>query len=198
MTRQFCLTVQTFSGGPPNLALQPARRDDCVPTVPGTPSTLAFLRGEAKRFQREGSAALERGDNAAADAAFNRAAFCELKAEEIEAGLSVPEVSAASTLGAMEATAEPTKTLSAALSAAVTDLDHITLFQKVLQENGHSLREWALAQKKPELNPNTAQAWVKRGKGGRPAPWAWVQRIAKQFKCPDLLLEKHWRNGIRR
>lgn len=170
----------------------------CTNEVPGTPSTVAFLRSEAERFQREGTAALERGDRAAFDKALKMAAHCELKAEEFEAGLSVPEVGAASTLDRMEVTVEPARSRSAVLSAAVTDPKHITLFQRVLQENGHSLREWAQGQKKPELSANTAQAWVKRGKGGRPVPWKWAQRIAQEFKRPDILLEKNWPNGIRK
>lgn len=170
----------------------------CTNAVPGTPLTVAFLRREAERYQREAAEAAARHDHAAFDEAVAMAAHCELKAEEFAARLSVPEVGAASTLDRMDVHADPPKTLSATLSAAVTDQEHITLVQQVLQQNGYSLRSWALEQKKPALNPNTAQAWVKRGPGGRRAPWDWVKRLAKQFKRPDLLLEKNWPNGIRK
>jgi hypothetical protein len=70
-------------------------------------------------------------------------------------------------------------------------------WQKALQLVGLSAQEWAAKQQKPPLGGEKARSWMKRpGRGGRPIPRFWAERIAKEF--PDVpAVDASWPSGIR-
>lgn len=97
------------------------------------------------------------------------------------------------TIGSMESAA-PSQ--GGAVSAGKTKSP--TLFQKALHDRGMSLPEWAATKKRFHLKAETAKNWVKRpGKGGRPVPRQWADRIAAEFGDPALSNPDNWPNGIR-
>lgn len=79
----------------------------------------------------------------------------------------------------------------------------LTAWTRALQARGLSPQEWARRQRKPPIEPETARAWVKRpGKGGRPCPRFWADRIAAEFVDADGRTEvpatpESWPNGVR-
>jgi hypothetical protein len=93
------------------------------------------------------------------------------------------------------------KSRGAAVSAGmVAPENRDVLLWQVLSLRGLSLPEAVagLKHKYPALNEGTARSWVKRpGKGGRPIPRMWADRLAKEFKQPRLRLPESWPNGIR-
>lgn len=72
-----------------------------------------------------------------------------------------------------------------------------TLFQNHLIERGMSLPMWVATKSKFKLKVNTAQSWVKPGKGGRRIPRTWADRIAAEFNDPRLSDSGNWPRGIR-
>jgi hypothetical protein len=172
----------------------------CTWVVPVTPNTVENLRAIADAAEAEGYAALDRGDRDAALAAFQKASDSRFIAARIEA-TRPPTLSGEDhqgTLGTMEA--PQVRTRSAAVSASMIDTSRKVLFWTVLGKAKLSLPEWVARHKArhPELNENTVRSWVKRpGKGGRPAPRAWADRLAEEFDEPRLKLPRNWPNGIR-
>lgn len=168
--------------------------------VPVTPNTIEKLRATAQEAEAAGYAALEAGDKEAALKHFQKAQDCRFFAERLEAN-PPPALSDdldQGTLGTMEA--PQVRTRSAAVSASMIDTTRKVLFWTVLGKAKLSLPEWVAKHKAkhPDLNENTARSWVKRpGKGGRPAPRVWTDRLAEEFNEPRLKLAKNWPNGIR-
>jgi hypothetical protein len=150
------------------------------------------LRRQGDVYEAASKAALARGDEREAEAAWNQAYVCRAaaaKLERLQSGLQRPRQ--VRTIGTMEAAQG--RSTGAAVSEAKTK--NPTLFQRVLQEHGTSLPEWA--SKQDDLSHNTAQSWVKRGKGGRQIPRRWAVKVATDFQCPDLLDPANWPRGIR-
>lgn len=103
------------------------------------------------------------------------------------------EGAAIGTMGSME-TVAPSP--GGAVSAGKTKFP--TPFQKALHKRGLSLPGWVVTKKKFHLKLETAKGWVKRpGKGGRPVPRLWADRIAAEFGEPTLADPDNWPNGIR-
>jgi hypothetical protein len=168
--------------------------------VPVTPTTIDKLRATADEAEAAGYAALEAGDREAALKAFQKAQDCRFFANRLahHQPLALSDEGDQGTLGTMEA--PQVRTRSAAVSASMIDTTRKVLFWTVLGKAKLSLPEWVAKHKAkhPDLNENTARSWVKRpGKGGRPAPRAWADRLADEFDEPRLKLAKNWPNGIR-
>jgi hypothetical protein len=168
--------------------------------VPVTPSTIDKLRATAQEAEAAGYAALEAGDREAALKAFQKAQDCRFFADRLERDPppALSDEVDQGTLGTMEA--PQVRTRSAAVSASMIDTTRKVLFWTVLGKAKLSLPEWVARHKAkhPDLNENTARSWVKRpGKGGRPTPRVWADRLADEFDEPRLKLAKHWPNGIR-
>lgn len=77
-------------------------------------------------------------------------------------------------------------------------------FPSALAARGLSLPEWARAQRKPALSTEVAKSWLKApGRGGRPVPRFWAERIAAEFStaggAASLVpaVNDSWPNGIR-
>lgn len=96
----------------------------------------------------------------------------------------------------MQPTSDQVRTKGANISGA--KIKAPTLFQRHLQAHHLSLPGWTATQSSYGLKPNTAAGWIKRpGKGGRPIPRVWAERLAAEFQDPALALPESWPNGIR-
>lgn len=116
--------------------------------------------------------------------------------EALEVILSAERLPGEAVMGTMGSVNQVSLSQGGAVSAGKTKTP--TRFQKALHKRGMSLPEWASTKKKFRLNPETAKGWVKRpGKGGRPIPREWADRIAREFGDPALLDPDNWPNGIR-
>lgn len=150
------------------------------------------LRALADEQEARGHACRDRGDVQGAIAAYHQAEVNRLVAEGLERSRkALPTKGKMRTIGTMEM--PQVRTRGAAVSEAKTK--NPTLFQSVLAEHRTSLPEWAGRQR--ELSHNTAQSWVKRGKGGRPIPRLWADRIAREFDDTRLADSANWPKGIR-
>lgn len=151
------------------------------------------LREKAAEKDRAGQAALEAGDARAAAVALHQANVLRLAASELErlGRNALPAPRKMRTIGTMEM--PQVRSRGAAVSEAKTK--DPTLFQEILAHHRSSLPEWAARQR--DLSHNTAQSWVKRGKGGRPIPRRWADRLAAEFDDVRLADPANWPKGIR-
>lgn len=156
---------------------------------------IARIRAQAAQLRADSDAALARGDAAGCARSADLAAIAEMAADMLESGeVPLRARSKMGTVGTMEAAQVRSK--GASVSAAKTDKRTRTRFQELLQEANVSLPEWAAT--KRGLNVETAKSWVKRpGKGGRAIPREWANKLADEFKSPDLAEHDAWPNGIR-
>ncbi len=158
---------------------------------------VAQLRREALELRATSRRLMDAGDRAGAVLAVERALLREDIADGLEAGEGAAPLRPGhkiGTLGTMEAAQVRSK--GASVSASKTNKAHRTRFQALLHERNVSLPEWAATQK--SLNVETAKSWVKRpGKGGRPIPRMWADRIAAEFAAPEMAESSSWPSGIR-
>lgn len=158
---------------------------------------VAELRAQALDLRTRGYAALDAGDGRLAQELLDRAIMRSEIADALEAGegQGLPRARKMGTLGTKMEVAQ-VRSKGASVSASKTNKAHRTRFQELLHERNVSLPEWVATQK--GLNVETAKSWVKRpGKGGRPIPRLWADRIAAEFEAPEMAEASSWPSGIR-
>jgi hypothetical protein len=125
-------------------------------------------------------------------------ALAELRVREVRAEAAMRALRARGKIGTV-GTMNPSR--GALISSA--KLKFPTAWQAELARRGLSIADWVEAAKKrygEESVPpvDTVRSWTKRkGKGGRPIPGVWADRLATEFEDGSLADPDSWPAGIR-